>query len=204
MSMTHEEEMALREYAAGRACTQAVVDALGPMSLWSKSAFEAELAKARAEERKACDEYYRAMSERRDFELRTLRERFDQMMANFVQSQINPPVKLMAYGESFEAGRAMEREACKKELETFRQQHAEAHRSTSVIFDVLLRISDITDLGGEVAEYEDVLEAVKRIAPTEREACAAMVEEYMKETENMEARGCLASVAHDIRARGQQ
>ncbi len=102
--MNREEEMMLREYAAGRACTQAVVDVLGPMSLWSKSAFEAELAKARAEERKACDEYYRAMSERRDFELRTLRERFDQMMANFVQSQINPPVKLMAYGESFEAG----------------------------------------------------------------------------------------------------
>lgn len=172
------------------------------------SRYEAAVETAVEAERKACAEHYLALyrnaSERREFELKILRERFDQLMTNFVQSQINPPVKLMADGESFEAGRVMEREACKKELETFRQQHAEAHRSTSVIFDVLLRISDMTDLGGEVAEYEDVLEAVKRIAPAEREACAAMVEEYMKETENMEVRGCLASVAHDIRARGKQ
>ena len=37
----------------------------------------------------------------------------------------------------------------------------------------------------------------------EREACAKMVEDYMKETAIMEARGCLASVAYDIRARGE-
>jgi len=35
----------------------------------------------------------------------------------------------------------------------------------------------------------------------ENEACAEAVDKYMKETENMEARGCLASVAHDLRAR---
>lgn len=52
--MTHEEEMALREYAAGRACTQAVVDALGPMSLWSMSAFNEEIRKAVEAEREAC------------------------------------------------------------------------------------------------------------------------------------------------------
>lgn len=114
--MNREEEMMLREYAAGRACTQAVVDVLGPMSLWSQSAFEAELEKARAEERKASAEHYLALyrnaSERREFELKILRERFDQLMTSFVQSQSNLPVKLMADGESFEAGRVMEREAC--------------------------------------------------------------------------------------------
>jgi hypothetical protein len=52
--MTKDEEMALREYAAGRACTQSVIDALGPMSLWSKSAFDAEIRKAVEAEREAC------------------------------------------------------------------------------------------------------------------------------------------------------
>lgn len=35
----------------------------------------------------------------------------------------------------------------------------------------------------------------------EREACAQMVSKYMNETVVMEARGCLASVAYDIRNR---
>jgi hypothetical protein len=35
----------------------------------------------------------------------------------------------------------------------------------------------------------------------EREACAKMVEDYIFQTSNMEARGCLMSVAADIRAR---
>jgi hypothetical protein len=43
----------------------------------------------------------------------------------------------------------------------------------------------------------------KLVAAKEREACAKMVEDYMKETAIMEARGCLASVAYDIRARGE-
>jgi len=52
--MTNEEEWALREYAAGRACAQSVIDALGPMSLWSKSSFDAEIRKAVEAEREAC------------------------------------------------------------------------------------------------------------------------------------------------------
>ncbi len=52
--MNTDEEMALREYAAGRACTQSVIDALGPISLWSKSAFDAEIRKAVEAEREAC------------------------------------------------------------------------------------------------------------------------------------------------------
>ena len=52
--MTKDEEMALRELAAGRCTIQKVIDQLGPMSLWSKDGLERELAKARAEERKAC------------------------------------------------------------------------------------------------------------------------------------------------------
>jgi hypothetical protein len=38
----------------------------------------------------------------------------------------------------------------------------------------------------------------------ERKACAKLCEDYMKETAIMEARGCLASVAYDIRVRGEQ
>lgn len=52
--MKHEEEMALRELAAGRCVIPKVTEVLGPMSLWSKDAFERELEKARAEEREAC------------------------------------------------------------------------------------------------------------------------------------------------------
>jgi hypothetical protein len=56
---------------------------------------------------------------------------------------------------------------------------------------------------GEIT-YLDKLEAfAKLVAQHEREACADMVNKYIKETDNMEARGCLASVAYDIRARGQ-
>ena len=55
--MTNEEEMALREYAAGRACAQSVIDALGPMSLWSKSSFDAEIRKAVEAEREACAKF---------------------------------------------------------------------------------------------------------------------------------------------------
>jgi two-component SAPR family response regulator len=43
----------------------------------------------------------------------------------------------------------------------------------------------------------------KLVAAKERDACADMVFRYISQTDNMEARGCLASVAHDIRARGQ-
>ena len=43
----------------------------------------------------------------------------------------------------------------------------------------------------------------KLVAAKEREACADMVFRYISQTDNMEARGCLASVAHDIRARGK-
>jgi hypothetical protein len=51
---------------------------------------------------------------------------------------------------------------------------------------------------------EEIMAFAKLIAAKEREACAKMVEDYMKETAIMEARGCLASVAYDIRARGDQ
>jgi hypothetical protein len=49
------------------------------------------------------------------------------------------------------------------------------------------------------------IEAFAKLATAkEREACAKLVKDYMKETAIMEARGCLASVAYDIRARGEQ
>lgn len=52
--MTKEEEMALRELAAGQCTIASVTAALGPLSLWSKSAFDAEVRKAVLAEREAC------------------------------------------------------------------------------------------------------------------------------------------------------
>lgn len=52
--MNKEEEMALRELAAGRCAIQSVIDALGPMSLWSKDGLEKEILKAVIAEREAC------------------------------------------------------------------------------------------------------------------------------------------------------
>lgn len=54
--MNREEEMALRELAAGRCAIQKVIDVLGPMSLWSKTELEKEILKAVAAEREACAE----------------------------------------------------------------------------------------------------------------------------------------------------
>ena len=61
--------------------------------------------------------------------------------------------------------------------------------------------------GWDVKGYETTLKDLERfaklVAAKEREACAKLVKDYMKETAIMEARGCLASVAYDIRARGE-
>ena len=65
-----------------------------------------------------------------------------------------------------------------------------------------------TQVYGECDWHESALLHLERfaklVAAKEREACAKMVEDYMKETAIMEARGCLASVAYDIRSRGEQ
>jgi hypothetical protein len=52
--MTHEEEITLRELAAGRCTIQKVIDQLGPMSLWSNSGMKAEIQRAVEAEREAC------------------------------------------------------------------------------------------------------------------------------------------------------
>ena len=52
-------------------------------------------------------------------------------------------------------------------------------------------------------KYQDIEAFAKLVEAAEREACADMVFRYISQTDNMEARGCLASVAHDIRARGE-
>ena len=54
--MNKDEEMALRELAAGRCAIQKVIDLVGPLSLWSKEGMEIEIAKAVTAERKACAE----------------------------------------------------------------------------------------------------------------------------------------------------
>jgi hypothetical protein len=52
--MTQDEEMALRELAAKPHYLPQVAAALGPMSLWSRTALEAEIRKAVEAEREAC------------------------------------------------------------------------------------------------------------------------------------------------------
>ncbi len=52
--MTKEEEMLLRQLAAGQCTIQKVVDALGPLSLWSYKALKAEIYEAVKAEREAC------------------------------------------------------------------------------------------------------------------------------------------------------
>ena len=60
------------------------------------------------------------------------------------------------------------------------------------------QVNILTDaLGEAVWIYSEAVEK-------EREACAKLVENYMKETAIMEALGCLASVAYDIRTRGEK
>lgn len=49
--MTKDEEMILREFAGGRCAIQSVIDALGPVSLWSKDGLEREINKAVQAER---------------------------------------------------------------------------------------------------------------------------------------------------------
>ena len=52
--MTKNEEVALRELAAGKCTIQKVVDAIGPLSLWSKDGLDREIRKAVEVEREAC------------------------------------------------------------------------------------------------------------------------------------------------------
>ena len=52
--MTKEEETLLRQLAAGHCTIQKVVDALGPLSLWSDKALKAEIHEAVEAEREAC------------------------------------------------------------------------------------------------------------------------------------------------------
>jgi hypothetical protein len=49
--MTKEEEMKLRELAAGRCTLPSVTEALGPLSLWSKDGLDREIRKAVEAER---------------------------------------------------------------------------------------------------------------------------------------------------------
>jgi hypothetical protein len=67
--MTKDEEMWLRELAAGRCVITKVTEQLGPMSLWSKDGLEAEIQRAVEVEREACaklcEEYFeRVMASR--------------------------------------------------------------------------------------------------------------------------------------------
>ncbi len=60
------------------------------------------------------------------------------------------------------------------ENETLRKQHLEAHRNSSTIFAALVEISLLTHLGGEVAEYGDVVDAVRRLHAVNAELLEAL------------------------------
>ncbi len=61
--MTKEEEMLLRQLAAGQCTIQKVVDALGPLSLWSDKALKAEIHEAVKAEREACAKMVEGLNE---------------------------------------------------------------------------------------------------------------------------------------------
>ena len=52
--MTQDEEMKLRELAAGRCTLPSVTEALGPLSLWSKDGLDREIRRAVEAEREKC------------------------------------------------------------------------------------------------------------------------------------------------------
>ena len=63
---------------------------------------------------------------------------------------------------------------------------------------------EIKELAGHRAVSPWVMKLVGDAVAKEREQCAMTVDKYIKETSSMEARGCLASVAYDIRARNNK
>ncbi|OBQ32892.1 MAG: hypothetical protein AN487_21515 [Anabaena sp. CRKS33] len=67
------------------------------------------------------------------------------------------------------------------ENETLRQQHLAAHNNSAALMGALTQVSLLTDLGGEVADYADVVEAVRRLsAENEDLRRCAEVEEVEK------------------------
>ena len=66
----------------------------------------------------------------------------------------------------------------------------------------IVRMAQETGVTAE--RVRDLVNFAALVASAEREACADMVYRYISQTVNMEARGCLASVAYDIRARGEK
>lgn len=73
-------------------------------------------------------------------------------------------------------------------------------RAISKHFGIAITNEDAIKLDRELRAM--VFHSMQQARAEERQACVDMVLNYMDETENMEARGCLASVAHDIQARG--
>jgi hypothetical protein len=70
------------------------------------------------------------------------------------------------------------------ENETLRQQHLAAHNNSAALMGALTQVSLLTDLGGEVAEYADVVEAVRWLHALNGELLEALREclPYVRET----------------------
>jgi hypothetical protein len=69
-----------------------------------------------------------------------------------------------------------------------------------VAFDALVAISLLTHLGGEVADYEDVVEAVRRLHAVNQELLEALQRSRAQWIHSVNAEFCLAAIA---RAEGQ-
>jgi hypothetical protein len=67
-----------------------------------------------------------------------------------------------AYNAAIDAAAELRR--LHAENETLRQQHLAAHNNSAALMGALTQVSLLTDLGGEVAEYADVVEAVRRLS----------------------------------------
>lgn len=76
------------------------------------------------------------------------------------------------------------RETEQAENETLRQQHLAAHNNSAALMGALTQVSLLTDLGGEVAEYADVVDAVRRLHALNGELLDALKEclPYVRET----------------------
>ena len=97
----------------------------------------------------------------------------DKPEALFLAQELEAPLGTVISSE-VDRRAAAELRRLHDENEMLRQQHLEAHRNSSTIFAALVEISLLTHLGGEVAEYGDVVDAVRRLHAVNAELLEAL------------------------------
>lgn len=81
------------------------------------------------------------------------------------------------------------------ENETLRLQHLYAHNNSAALVGALTQVSLLTDLGGEVAEYADVVEAVRRLHALNGELLDALQRSRAQWIHSVNAEFCLTAIA---------